>query len=167
MSNPGYRNDEGKPRMDLVPHDAVLRVARVLTWACTSRKPKPYPERNWELGMKWSRVFNSALRHGFAMWLGEDLDPESGLPHADHFATNTLILSAYHARVHLKQFDDRPQIVPPAPAVADPLKDCVSCGGTAGYHRTPCAVFEVTLKLTPEELRFVDSHQIRLPGGGQ
>ncbi len=146
MTAPGFRNDEGKPRPDLLPHDAVLRVARVLTWACTTRKPTPYPERNWELGMAWSRVFNSALRHAFAMWLGEDLDRESGLPHADHFATNALLLSAYFARPHLKKFDDRPQIMPPALAIADPLKDCPSCGGTKGYHRTPCDIFEVMLR---------------------
>jgi hypothetical protein len=146
MSGPGegYRDDSTKPRIDLLPHDAVMRVARVLTWACTTRKPNPYPERNWELGMNWSRVFNSAIRHAFAMWLGQDLDPDSGLPHVDHFATNTMILCAYFARPHLKKFDDRPQLVPLAPAMADPLKDCTSCAGTKGYHRTPCAIFEVT-----------------------
>jgi hypothetical protein len=143
MSGPGYRNDEGKPRLDLLPHDAVLSVARVLTWACTARKPEPYPERNWEKGMKWSRVFNSALRHAFAMWMGEDLDRDSGLPHADHFATNALIACAYFSRPWLKSFDDRPQLQPP-PAIVDPLKDCPSCDGTKGYHRTPCAIFEVT-----------------------
>jgi len=149
---PGYRDDGGKPRPDLLPWDAVAGVAQVLTWACTARKPEPYPERNWEAGMKWSRVFNSAIRHAWSMWLAKllgtsELDADSNLPHADHFATNALMLAAYCRRPALAAFDDRPTLDAPK-GVADPLKDCASCGGKQGYHRTPCATFEVTLKST-------------------
>ena len=142
MSGPGYRDDQTKPRMDLLPHDAVLGVARVLTWATTAKTP-PYQERNWERGMAWSRVFNSLMRHALKLWMGEDRDLESGLPHADHVATNALMLAAYAMRPGMASFDDRPG---KRPAVLDPLNPCPSCAGVDGYHRTPCEDFEVSSK---------------------
>lgn len=140
----GYRDDSGKIRWDLLPVDAIEGISQVMTWACTSRKPTPYPERNWERGMAWSRFFNSALRHAWAMWRGIDLDPDSGLPHADHFATNALMLAAHFRRPWLKHLDDRVALQGPVAGVLDPLRPCTSCQGKEGYHRTPCGLFEVS-----------------------
>lgn len=62
--------------------------------------------RNWEKGMDWSRVYSSLMRHLLAWWNGEDNDPETGLPHVAHIATNAAFLVAYNARNVGK--DDRP-----------------------------------------------------------
>lgn len=103
----GYRLDAGKVQYSLIPPDALEGMARVLTWACTRTTPKPYPPRNWEAGMAWSRCFDSLMRHAWAYWRGEDLDPESKLPHVDHMQVNCAFLASYFRRPWVKKYDDR------------------------------------------------------------
>lgn len=43
-----------------------------------------YGRNNWKKGMAWSRLLDAALRHFVAAALGEEDDPESGLPHVAH-----------------------------------------------------------------------------------
>jgi hypothetical protein len=50
--------NEGKPRFDLIPPLALLRIAN--HYANGARK---YNEWNWSKGMKFSRFYESALRH--------------------------------------------------------------------------------------------------------
>ena len=57
-----------------------------------------YAPFNYLKGYPWSLSFNAATRHAFAMWNGEDLDPESGLPHAAHFAWHGLTLTSFYLR---------------------------------------------------------------------
>lgn len=140
----GYRDDGGKPQFSLLPSDALTGAAQVLTWACNRTEPKPYPPRNWERGMAWSRCLDSMQRHTWSWWSGQDKDPQSGLYHADHIVVNALFLAAYSRRPHLAHLDDRPRA--PAAGIVDPLKDCVSCAGTKGYHRIGCTIFEIRLK---------------------
>lgn len=132
----GYRNDTGKPRWDLLPHDATEQVVMVLTVGANK-----YDARNWENGMAWSRCFGSMMRHSWRWLAGEDRDPETGLLHMAHAACNAMFLASYALRPQLARYDDRPRALPAD--IADPLEDCVSCAGKDGYHRTPCAVFEV------------------------
>lgn len=54
----GLRFNEGKTRYDLVPAFAQEQYARVLT-----KGAQKYAERNWERGMKWSKVIASLERH--------------------------------------------------------------------------------------------------------
>lgn len=54
-----------------------------------------YAEWNWAKGMPWSVPLGCALRHAFAMDSGEELDPESGLPHLAHLQCNILMLMTY------------------------------------------------------------------------
>ena len=98
----GLRANEGKRRLDLLDMEAMEGTADVLTVGV-----KKYAERNWEKGMPWSKVIASLLRHVFAFWKGEDVDPESGLPHVDHIACNAMFLQAYYRRN--KSDDDRPR----------------------------------------------------------
>jgi hypothetical protein len=112
---PGLRTDAGKTRWDLLPFDALEQVAQVSSFG--SRK---YAARNWELGMSWSRMVGSLLRHLYARMRGERLDPDSNLPHLAHAAWNALALCAYDlrgvGRDDLKECAHGP-IQPPAPAV--------------------------------------------------
>jgi uncharacterized HAD superfamily protein len=86
----GLRDNQGKPRIDLAPADAMIHVGKVLAMGADK-----YAERNWEHGMKYSKVVASLERH-LAKWkAGEDLDNESGLHHIDHVLCNALFLSRY------------------------------------------------------------------------
>lgn len=91
----GYRNDQGKERVDLVPPELVLAIGEVLGQAVETGD---YPERNWERGMDWSRVYGSLTRHLLKFWLGEDIDPKSGKPHVYHIACNAAFLLTYYVR---------------------------------------------------------------------
>ncbi len=67
-----------------------------------------YKEWNWLRGMPWSAVIASAARHALAMKRGEELDPESGLPHKAHLMCNVVML--YQYIFTYQEGDDRPQI---------------------------------------------------------
>lgn len=101
IEDKGTRLDEGKLRLDLVPTDVIKHLAEILTQGTNK-----YAERNWELGMKWSRVLGSLKRHLQAIELGEDFDKESGLKHIDHVITNAIFLSRYYDSS--PEYDDRP-----------------------------------------------------------
>ncbi len=60
---------------------------------------------NWRGGITYSRLIGAALRHIFAILRGEDLDPESGLPHVHHASCCLMFLSAMMS--HRKDLDDR------------------------------------------------------------
>jgi hypothetical protein len=59
---------------------------------------KKYGERNWEQGGHWLRNFSALIRHVSAWSQGEDLDPESGLPHLAHAGCCILFMLAYQLR---------------------------------------------------------------------
>ena len=97
----GRKDDEGKLRYDLLSPTSLKGLVKILT-----QGEKNYGERNWEKGIKWSRVFGAMMRHAWIMWNGEDIDKESGLPHIDHIQACAHFLS--HYRLYKKEFDDRP-----------------------------------------------------------
>lgn len=97
----GLRYDDGKTPYDLIPPELLEGVGQVLGYGA-----RKYSKRNWELGMDWSRVFASLMRHAWKFWRGEKVDEETGLPHTWHMATNVAFLMAYEARGKGK--DDRP-----------------------------------------------------------
>lgn len=97
----GVKHDEGKARMDLVPPEAIAAMAHVLTFGADK-----YGERNWELGMRWSRPYAALLRHLLAWWGGEDEDPETGMSHMWHVMCCAAFLTAFEARD--EGLDDRP-----------------------------------------------------------
>lgn len=90
QNNEGLRFNEGKNRLDLIPSEWIEGLGWILTFGA-----KKYADRNWELGMDWSKVEASLRRHDTAFWKGEDKDPESGLLHPYHTAWNALALAYY------------------------------------------------------------------------
>lgn len=89
----GYKADENKIRMDLIPPEAVEALATVLTFGA-----KKYADRNWEKGMKWSRPFGALMRHMWAWWKGEEKDPETGYSHLWHAMCCIAFLVTYEQR---------------------------------------------------------------------
>ncbi len=103
-TNAGVKHDNGKIRYELVPPEALAGLARVLTFGA-----KKYGDRNFEKGIKYSRVFGAALRHLWAWWGGEEKDPETGECHLHHAVACVVMLQTYYCR-DMKGFDDRPAL---------------------------------------------------------
>lgn len=97
----GARFNEGKPRLDLLPLDALRGVADVFEYGA-----RKYAENNWRGGMLYSTMLASTLRHLLAFQVRENHDQESELHHIDHAITNLLMLRWFimHGMDHL---DDR------------------------------------------------------------
>lgn len=98
----GVRYDQGKIRVELVPPELVIAFAEV-----AAAGAKKYPERNWELGMKRSRVYASLVRHLLKWWSGQDTDAETGCRHLDMVVWNVGVLATYNRRGVGE--DDRPR----------------------------------------------------------
>ena len=103
----GTKKDEGKPRWELLPFDAVEEAVYILTSGA-----KKYAARNWELGIQYGRVFGAIMRHLSAWWMaklfGQDgTDSESGRSHLSHALCELLFLVAYEKR-GMTALDDRP-----------------------------------------------------------
>lgn len=74
--------------MDLLDPLALEGLAAVLTFGA-----KKYAAHNWRKGIANTRLIAAMLRHLFAIMRGEDVDPESGLPHIDHVGCCWMFLS--------------------------------------------------------------------------
>lgn len=99
----GIKGDAGKVRTELIPYDALWEVAKVLTSGAVE-----YGDRNWEKGIKYSRIFGAMTRHAFQWFFQRNRDSKSGHSHMAHAVTNGLFLLAYEVR-QMKQFDNRPE----------------------------------------------------------
>lgn len=96
----GVKFDGAKPRMDLLDPEFLEHVAQVLTFGA-----QKYDAHNWRQGITVSRLIGAAYRHLGAINKGEDLDPESGLPHAAHLGCCVMFLD-WHL-THRPELDDR------------------------------------------------------------
>lgn len=96
----GTKHDHEKPRVELLPADALEEIAKVLTFGA-----KKYDAYNWCKGFQWGRLIGAALRHIYAFSRGEDKDPETGLSHIAH-ASCCLLFLIWHEK-HLPALDDR------------------------------------------------------------
>ena len=107
----GTKFDGGKVRMDLLPPEFLFGTATILTFGANK-----YADRNWELGMDWSRTFGALMRHMWCWWAGKgpttksflfgSTDEETGHSHLWHAACCLAFLVTYEERNVGK--DDRP-----------------------------------------------------------
>lgn len=97
----GVKHDQGKPRMELLPEEALLEIAKVLAGGSV----KYGEDWNWYKGFKYSRLYGATRRH-MAYWsLGEDNDAETNINHLAHAACNLLFLLSFE--INKKGEDDR------------------------------------------------------------
>lgn len=76
----GKKYDGGKPRMDLLPPNAIIEVAKVLAFGA-----EKYAPENWrKLEDLQNRYTGASLRHVFAHMDKERLDKETHLSHLAH-----------------------------------------------------------------------------------
>lgn len=87
QSSEGKKYDNAKPRPALIPMDALMEVARVLSFGAAK-----YGEYNWQLVRPTARYSDALMRHVMAYVGGERCDPETGMHHLAHAATNSLFL---------------------------------------------------------------------------
>jgi hypothetical protein len=84
----GRKDDEEKPRWDLLPLGPVEEVVRVLTFGA-----KKYADDNWQIVPNARRrYFAAAMRHLVAWMTGQRTDPETGYSHLAHSACCLLFL---------------------------------------------------------------------------
>lgn len=80
MITEGKKLDTGKRRFTLLPWAVVGEVVDVLEFGA-----RKYAVDNWQkVPDAETRYMNAALRHLVAVSEGEEIDPESGLPHLAH-----------------------------------------------------------------------------------
>lgn len=99
----GRKDDGGKVRLELLPPELLYATATILTFGANK-----YADRNWELGMSWSRVFGALMRHLWAWWGGKgpttksflfgETDEETGHSHLWHAACCIAFLITYEER---------------------------------------------------------------------
>lgn len=87
------KNDNGKPRTDLLPPNTLLEIAKVF-----GHGAQKYSDNNWMQGTSWSRYYGAALRHILAWWSGENRDTESGESHLAHAVCCLMILMEYQRK---------------------------------------------------------------------
>lgn len=92
-AEPAWKQDGGKPRMDLIAPEMLVGTANVLAFGAAK-----YAERNWEKGMSWGRCFGALMRHLWAWWGGQRVDAETGMSHLHHAACCLMFLIAYEER---------------------------------------------------------------------
>jgi hypothetical protein len=83
----GKKYDNDKPPIALVDPDFIEGVAKVLGFGANK-----YAAHNWRKGIQYSRLISAAYRHLGAINRGEDIDPESGLPHVYHLGCCIMFL---------------------------------------------------------------------------
>mgnify|MGYP001602383448 CR=1 FL=1 len=86
----GRKLDDGKAGWNLIPWSALREVVAVLDYGA-----RKYAPDDWrKVPDARRRYHNAAMRHLVASFEGEDIDPESGLPHLAHAAACLLFLRA-------------------------------------------------------------------------
>lgn len=94
---------DGKVRVELVPPQFILDIAKVLMHGV-----EQYGAWNWLEGRSWMEIFGATLRHLYEWAKGNELDKKSKLPHLHHAATNIMFLSTWSRTK--KGTDDRKKI---------------------------------------------------------
>lgn len=84
----GTKHDQGKPRYDLIPPEAMRALATQLAFGA-----EKYGNREWEQGIHFGRLVRAATGHLWDWWGGEELD-EEGRPHLHGAITSLAMLLA-------------------------------------------------------------------------
>ena len=84
----GIKHDQGKLRWDLLPLRPVKLAVEVMT-----KNLDKYGEDNWQrIDRPVDRFYAALMRHITAWRMGENLDPETNLPHLAHALVCVLFL---------------------------------------------------------------------------
>lgn len=101
----GYKADNNKPRVALIPPNFVLELAALFTLGAGK-----YSAYNWSLGMCYSRVYDAMMRHSLKFWGGEEFDEVDGQHHLLSVAWCACVLwvFSFADKARYEKWDDRP-----------------------------------------------------------
>lgn len=97
--------DSGKAPLSLIPPETLIEISRVFGFGADK-----YGMNNWREDIdctELSRSYSSIQRHLNSFWSGEDVDPESGLSHLAHAATQIMIMMIAMDQQDTSKIDDR------------------------------------------------------------
>lgn len=111
QTNPKDLMGAKKDQVHLVSPEFIRGTARAMHYGAHLAKKADgtlgYGEYNWrDKQVRLSIYYGAIMRHAMALFEGQDLDPDSGLPHEDHIAANVNIIK--DAKKHNCLLDDRP-----------------------------------------------------------
>jgi len=89
-SDTGGQKGKKLARFDLLPVEPLTEVARLY-----GRGAEKYADRNWELGYDWGLSFAALMRHAWAFWGGESIDPETERHHLASVCFHAMALMEY------------------------------------------------------------------------
>lgn len=87
MKSGAKKFDNNKPKLSLIPQQALLEVAKVFTFGAAK-----YGSYNHSGGFEWTRLVDANQRHVSAWLMNEDLDKESKLNHIAHAVASLMML---------------------------------------------------------------------------
>jgi len=91
----GLKDDNNKPRVDLVLPETIIGMAEVLTIGVAK-----YKANSWQNVVEGEDVHYAALlRHLLAWKMGERFDKETKLSHMKHVLTNAMFLLYHEKRI--------------------------------------------------------------------
>ena len=106
-SNPKDAVGVRKAPMSTVPTGVIMELGLAML-----EGGRKYGRHNYRvIGVRTSVYYDAAMRHLNAFWEGEDIDPDSGLPHVIKAIASLAVLR--DAQMNDKALDDRP---PPLPS---------------------------------------------------
>lgn len=94
------RHNEGKLKWSLVSYEALKPMIQVLMFG-----EKEHSTDNWKIGMPYTEVCESLLRHTYDFMNGMDRDKKTKLLQVGHILCNAMFLSFMF--LFRKDFDDR------------------------------------------------------------
>lgn len=96
----GKKLNKDKPKICLVPEEAILGAAIVFTQALDTHEPY-----NYRKGLFWTDLTDSLDRHMLKFKAGQEFDEDTGLPQIWHILANASMLE--YMRVHHPELDNR------------------------------------------------------------
>lgn len=103
VSRTGGEKGVKPARFDLVPVGPLTTVAKLY-----GKGASKYDDHNWMRGYEWSKSYAALMRHVTQFWGGEDLDPDTELPHLASVVFHAFALM--HYMDEHRSFDDRPRV---------------------------------------------------------
>ncbi len=101
-TNPKDAVGTAKVPMSCIPSVPMAEVATAMFEGA-----RKYGRHNWrKAGVRSSIYYDATLRHLMAWWEGEDIDPDSGMPHIVKAMAGLMVLR--DAQVNGMETDDRP-----------------------------------------------------------
>lgn len=121
VSAGGGKKGAKPSQIHTVPAEALLLLGEAAKYG-----GDVYGDYNFRRGINWSLFYDAMHRHQNWFWAGQNLDPESGLPHMVHAAWHALMLTFFQVaedgdRYH--QFDDRPWVYDLRAMIQGAMKD--------------------------------------------